>query len=377
MPRRGSNIYKRKDGRWEGRLKKETKTGKKRSYRSVYGKTYGEVKEKMIQLQKSRVKEEIACTCTIEEIIFIWMEDHKSCWKATTYATYRQMVSKHILPSLGKVKAGKLNNDILENFVITKRSGKEGNALSNGYLHNVCSVLLQALSYGKKRYGYAMEIPEFSMPKPEYHTMFLPGEKKLAALEEYLLVHAAGDTTSLGILLAAYTGIRIGELCALTWGDISTEEEVIYIRRNMQRVKQFDGPKIYTRVILQTPKTLKSERIIPIPNLLMELLKKQKGEPEEFMIRGKKAKWAEPRTVQYRFARILRQCGIEAFNFHKLRHSFATRCISKGFDIKSLSEILGHSNVQITLNLYVHSTLQQKKQLMNLFNLYLHQEQHS
>lgn len=375
MPRRGSNIYKRKDGRWEGRLKKENQAGKSRSYLSVYGRTYGEVKDKMKQIQRSQLKAEASCICRLEEMMTVWLEDHKSGWKASTYATYRQMTEKHILPEMGKLRISRITAEELEDFVRRKRCGNGKKPLSNGYLHNICSVVLQALAYGRKKFGYEIQQPDVALPKFQPCDMLLPGEKKLAVLEEYLLEHAQEDTTSLGVLLATYTGIRIGELCALTWGDVNMEEEVLYIRRNMQRIRLFDGQKIYTKVVFQTPKTLKSARLIPIPRLLLPLLEKHRGMPEEFIIKGKKQKWAEPRTVQYRFLRILRQCKIEAFNFHKLRHSFATRCISKGFDVKSLSEILGHSNVQITLNLYVHSTLQQKKQLMNLFQFFLHQEQ--
>lgn len=113
--------------------------------------------------------------------------------------------------------------------------------------------------------------------------------------------------------------------------------------------------------------------MIPIPPVLMTLLKNKAKVDSSYIIRGKRKPWAEPRTLQYRFAKILDQCGLEAFNFHMLRHAFATQCIAGGFDVKSLSEILGHSSTQITLNLYVHSSMQRKKQLMKQFELCLYQ----
>lgn len=196
----------------------------------------------------------------------------------------------------------------------------------------------------------------------------------MAVLEKYLIEHA-GDDTCLGILIAFYTGIRIGELCALTWDDINLDEEVLYVRKNMQRVKRSDGGKNSTEILFQKPKTDTSIRSIPLPPVLLPFLKEHKGEDADYVIKGKKNPWAEPRTLQYRFSSILRQCSIKNFHFHMLRHAFATRCISKGFDVKSLSEILGHSSVQITLNLYVHSTMQRKKQLMNLFSFYMSEDE--
>lgn len=374
MSRRGTNIYKRKDGRWEGRLQGESVPGEKRKYISFYGKTYHEVKEKMAQAEKNRLWNKKKCPYTIEEMISFWLEEHKGCWKESTYATYRQMAVKHIYPELGNLKWEQLTPAVQERFVLSKRKGEKGKPVSNGYLHNICSLLMQALSYTKKKYRYEMELPDFSNVKSGKSTIVLPGERKLAQLEQYLLEHQETDDTCLGILLAMHTGIRLGELCALTWGDIDLKEETLYIRKNMQRIRQFDGQKNNSEIVIQTPKTENSIRMIPLPGILIEILKKQAGQADAFLVQGKKNQWAEPRTLQYRFANILKKCQIEPFNFHKLRHCFATRCIAQGFDIKSLSEILGHSSIQITLNLYVHSSMNQKKKLMNLFDFYQKQQ---
>ena len=124
-----------------------------------------------------------------------------------------------------------------------------------------------------------------------------------------------------------------------------------------------------THIIEQVPKTSDSFRTIPIPPQLIPLLQIYKKESSMYVISGTKTPWAEPRTIQYRFMNILKKCKIDYFNFHMLRHAFATRCVAMGLDVKSLSEILGHSNIQITLNLYVHSTIQQKKQFMKQYEL--------
>lgn len=374
MPRRGTNIYKRKDGRWEGRLQKERVPGEKRKYISFYGKTYHEVKEKMSQAEKCCLRKQRKCFYTIEEMVSVWLEEHKAYWKESTYATYRQMAVKHIYPELGALKWEQFTPAVQERFVLSKRKGENGTPVSNGYLHNICSLLIQALSYMKKKYHYEIELPDFSNVKSGKSTIILPGEGKLVILEQYLLTHQETDNTCLGILLAMHTGIRLGELCALTWGDIDFKEETLYIRKNLQRIRQFDGQKNNSEIVIQTPKTEHSLRMIPLPGILIELLKERAGQKEDFLVQGKKNQWAEPRTLQYRFADILEKCQIEPFNFHKLRHCFATRCIAQGFDIKSLSEILGHSSIQITLNLYVHSSMNQKKKLMNLFDFYQKQQ---
>lgn len=373
MPRRGSNIYKRKDGRWEGRILKSSEIQSRNRYLSVYGKTYTEVKSKMELIKQKKGVREENCSLRLKDAVEIWLTDRAAYWKPTTYAAYQNIAEKYIIPELGDYKALKINNQIMEKLVSDIRTDKEGKQLSNGYLHNICSIVIMALTHLKKKYHYELELPENPIAQTRQRQLQLPGERDMAALEKYLLEHS-GDDTCLGILLAFYTGIRLGELCALTWEDINLEEEVLYIRKNVQRVKCGEG-KSSTEILFQTPKTSTSFRNIPLPPVLMPLLRAHQGEDIQYVIKGKKNPWAEPRTVQYRFSRILKQCSVKSFRFHMLRHAFATRCIAKGFDVKSLSEILGHSSVQITLNLYVHSTMQRKKQLMNLFSENLFSEE--
>lgn len=370
MSRRGINIYKRKDGRWEGRIKKASKDGV-RKYRSVYGKTYAEVKKRMEAAKADENLHRVPKKYTVQEAVVLWLKEREPYWKQTTYSTYRNMVNKYILPKLGKVHINCMDERKMEMFLTEIRKEKR---LSAGYLRNICAIIIRAMKYMKKRYHYEIRIPDHILPLDRHRERMLPGETELAVLETHLLQQAKeGDSTCLGILIALYTGLRIGETCALTWEDINLKEGIIYIRKNLQRVKTQDGQKNNTEILLQTPKTSTSQRMIPIPPVLLNLLKTKEKTDNSYVIRGKKKSWAEPRTLQYRFAKILNQCGLETFNFHMLRHAFATRCIEGGFDIKSLSEILGHSSIQVTLNLYVHSSMQRKKQLMDQFELCLYQ----
>lgn len=374
MPRRGINIYKRKDGRWEGRIKKENTNyaagSVSQKYISIYGRTYTEVKNKMDELKSNKQAEERAY-CTLEEVMKIWLKERNIKWKQTTYATYCQMTNKYIIPLLGSVRINCVNEQTIESFLSKIRKTENGSILSDSYLRNICAVMLRAMSYVKKKYCYGISIPENLITPVRQGQIILPRERDMAVLEKYLLDHAKEDTC-LGILIAFYTGIRIGEVCALTWKDVNLEEEVIYIRKNLQRVKAENTKEGNTQILIQTPKTTTSFRIIPIPPVLFPYLYKYQKDDDQYIIKGKKKNWTEPRTLQYRFAQILEKCRIENFNFHMLRHAFATRCVEKGFDIKSLSEILGHSSIQITLNLYVHSNMQRKKQLMEKFDISLY-----
>lgn len=369
MSKRGMNIYKRKDGRWEGRIKMESGGKGTRRYQSVYGKTYTEVKIRM-EVVRANPSNDQRVQGTMGEAAAIWFKERGPYWKKTTYAAYFHMARKHILPKLEDVSLDCLDDARIEEFLSELRQEKE---LSSHYQRNICALVLRIMKYMKKRHNCKAEIPGNPLSLEKQKEKQIPGEKNLAVLEQYLTRQAErGEETCLGILTVFYTGLRIGEVCALTWNDIDLEESVIHIRRNLQRVKSVDGKKNNTVILLQTPKTDTSCRMIPIPPVLLPLLKKHRQDAGEYLIKGKKKPWAEPRTLQYRFTGILRACGLEHFNFHMLRHAFATYCIAGGFDVKTLSEILGHSSVQITLNLYVHSNMQRKRKLMEQFGNYLY-----
>ena len=365
MPRKGENIYKRKDGRWEGRVRQEDALPGKRKFVSVYGKTYREVKEKMERAKVGQLPGGKGFP-DIEEAVGVWLDDREGYWKPTTYAAYRQAAEKYIVPYLGPVKINRIDNQAMENFAAALMDGQES-VLSSNYQSYICAIVVRVLAHTKKKFGLRMTVPENPVTKCKKHPVALPGEHAMSMLENYLVADCGRDV-SLGILVAFYTGIRIGELCALKWDDVDLADGVIRIKGNIQRVQIPDQEETKTSFVIQAPKTADSMRIVPIPPVLRPLLEQNRQEEERYLIRGTKYPWADPRTVQYQFQGILKKCGLESFNFHMLRHAFASRCIAMGFDVKSLSEILGHSDTRMTLNLYVHSTVQQKKQLMGRFD---------
>lgn len=308
---------------------------------------------------------------TLSDAADFWIQSQKNIWKPGTYTVYMQRLTKYILPFFGNMKLNKVTEETMESFVFYLTTLENSTPLSENYISQICATVRRILIYMEKKYHYSISIPSNPVTRRRSHRIMLPSSDSLNILEHYLLIHCKEDTC-LGILIAFHTGIRIGELSALTWRDIDLKEGLIYVRKNILRVKDENahgstGCKM-TQIINQSPKTSDSLRTVPIPEKLIVLLRQYQREAASYVISGVKNPWAEPRTIQYRFKNILKKCNIEYFNFHMLRHAFATRCVSMGLDLKGLSEILGHSSIQITLNLYVHTTIQQKKQFMRQYN---------
>lgn len=375
MPRRGENIYKRKDGRWEGRIYRRTHTGE-RVYQSVYGKNYREVKDKMSRLKPMEPTGKKLCT--MEEAAQMWIQSQSAYWKAGTCAAYRQMLKKYIIPYLGQMDVRQITDRTLLDFIRKVNQRENQKTLSENYMFQICSMVRRIMVYMGRQCDGGIVIPRNPVSSKQVNNMILPSEKSLTVLEEYLNSHCDNDDTCLGLLIALHTGIRIGELSALTWKEIDIREEVLYIRKNLIRVQKApgSGPKKpkerATQIVEQTPKTSDSIRLIPLPPCLLSILEKRQKDESDYVVSGTKSPWAEPRTIQYRFKHILERCEIEYFNIHMLRHAFATRCVAFGLDLKSLSEILGHSDIQITLKRYVHSTMQQKRMLMQQYDSIVH-----
>lgn len=358
MARKGRNIYKRKDGRWEGRIQDKCLKSQG-GYKSFYGHTCREVKEKMEEY-KSKAQRQVESGMTLHTAVELWLEDNRPFWKNSTYACYRQLAEKYIFSEMSGLFCSEVSNQTLREFQY--RHGE----LSQSYIKNICAVMTKSLGYVSEMYGEDCVVPNHftvcgQKSRVKESKSFMPKPEAQRLLEAYLLEHLE-DGTSAGILIAMYTGLRIGELCALRWENIDLEECKLTVRGTMQRVKCFEeGEK--TRIQTELPKSEASMRCIPLPVGLCQSLKRA-ALKEGYVIRGRKKAFAEPRTVQYRLSTILKKCGIPEFNFHMLRHAFASNCLIKGFDFKSLSEIMGHSNIQTTLSIYVHSNEEQKRLLM-------------
>lgn len=353
MPKKGTNIYKRKDGRWEARYVKAISADGLKKYGSVYGKTFSEAKEKQeFCIRTGHLYRTNKNSHTLSNVIYEWLEFKKNSIKKSTYQKYESIIRNHIESSnLGKTSINYINTSAMVNFSDSLlKKGK----LSAKSINDILTVIGLALSYAEGKY-------QISKPKIIYirevkREMRVLSLDEQSVLEEYL--YSDLSNYKMGILLALYTGMRVGELCALQWEDVG--EDVIVINKTFQRIKQ--GRK--TVFEITEPKTQKSNRAIPIPKFLLPMLSQYRSCGP--VLKNRNGKPVEPRLMQLTFEKYVNECGLPKTNFHALRHTFATRCVEAGFDIKSLSDILGHTDVKTTLNKYVHSSLEQKQKIWNV-----------
>ena len=204
-----------------------------------------------------------------------------------------------------------------------------------------------------------MEITYPRMQKKEARVLDLEEQQRLVAF-----LRSGTDPCRFGVLLALLTGLRIGELCALQWRNVSLKNREIRVEATLQRIRDYESPDRKTKVVLGSPKSDTSVRTIPLTDSAVRLCRQYDPHcPAAFVLTGTE-RFMEPRQVQRRLAVYTRACGLEGVHFHTIRHTFATRCVEVGFDIKSLSEILGHANTAITLNRYVHSSMALKRMNM-------------
>lgn len=374
MPRRGENIRKRKDGRWEGRyIKGYDSKNQKAKYASVYGKTYAETKQK---LNEAKYKSSMGVAYVdvknklFGEIISNWFNAQKINLKPSSIIKYKSLIENHIFPELGHRKLRELNSDLFYAFLESQRMNgnkKNGRMLSASSLQTMLYILNASIKYAASKNMVAYFSIRLTGSGKETAPVQILEQHEEDTLDKFLSTHI--NRRNLGIMLSLYCGLRIGEVCALQWTDIDTKNAVLYVRRTVQRITDFSG-KSKTKIHVGSPKSKSSVRAIPIPSFLVPIIfmLEQEDPPDAYVLTGSIDRPLEPRTFQYYFAQILNISGIEKLNYHTLRHTFATNCIALGFDIKSLSEILGHSNVSITLNKYVHPSMQQKRLQMEYWN---------
>lgn len=276
-----------------------------------------------------------------------WLNESKNQLKISSYQKYGVIFANHISDSIGKLPLRCLTSHTITEF--TDRLLSAG--LSREMVNLIFIVL--GMGLGKAKEKCKAVIPEIHLLKISKPRTRVFSETEQRILVRHLL--SSDDVFCFGILLALYTGLRIGEVCALTWEDIS--DSTIRVCKTMQRLKNANG---VTEVMILPPKTDSSERIIPIPAALKAIIE-QRLQTTGYVLSRSNGKFTEPRLLQNRFMKCLSECGIEKANFHTLRHTFATRCVEAGVDAKTLSELLGHSDVKTTLNRYVHSSFDLKQ----------------
>lgn len=349
MARTGENIYKRKDGRWEARYVASIGLDGKKKYASVYAPTYREAKEKQLQCSKDvRIASVNGVNANLEEIMWMWLSTTVNSVKQSTFQKYESMIRNHIAGSLGQVQLKYVSSQMIDQFAHEKLE----NGLSPKTVNDILAVLSLTMTFAEQEYNYTKpRIRRVKEAKKEMRVLSLEEQK---VLEKHLLNDL--DLYKLGVLIALYSGLRVGELCALHWDDI--KDDRICVNKSYRRIKAGSS----TALEVSPPKTAASVRIIPIPSSIRCIVEPFRSTGP--VLKTRSGKQVEPRLMQLKFSKYISDCAIEKTNFHALRHTFATRCIEAGFDVKTLSEILGHTDVKTTLNRYVHSSYELKQSNM-------------
>ena len=363
MARHGENIYLRKDGRYEGRYVIGKKANGHTAFGYVYSKKYTDVKKKLDilkgeQLQKGNTQLVNCSKGTIKDWIFIWLEDQvKGTVKETTYSLYRSQIEKYIIPLIGNEKLRTVDKSVMSHLYqemkangATEKTAQYILRRFQAFLRYACdeNVIHKVPVLPFKRAVSASQSPRF-----------------LTNTEQNQLVSHLNEKSKkdMAVLFSLYTGVRIGECCALKWKEIDFYEGTAHISHTLQRMRTHEGEN-KTVLRYSNAKTYSAIRNIPLTANILQMLARVKAAAkpdEEDFIFGTPKKLLEPRNLQYHIKKLSKSTGIEALHFHTLRHTFATRCMEKGTDIKTLSELLGHSSAKITLDWYCHSTLEQKK----------------
>ena len=355
MPRRGENIYKRGDGRWEGRYIRGRTPEGRAQYGYVYAATYSACREKRRQRLRELPREITPSNnMTLPEAVelFFTEREQKRKLKESTASRYRYVVRQYIQPQLGAAPLYTLTEERVAAFY----QRLQGQSLSPKSARDVGILLRAILRTAAKRgcfcTGVNAELPVCKKQQVEIFT-----EPEIVRLAHYIVNEP--DLTGIGILLALNSGLRLGELCALRWSDIDLHAGFLRVEREVQRLYE----KGCTRLIVQPPKSESSCRRIPLPADMLSLLAAHKPKNADgICLLTETAAPLEPRTMQNRYRALLKRAGIPYRNFHALRHTYATRCIEQNVDTKSVSELLGHSDVRITLQTYVHVSLRHKQQ---------------
>ena len=284
-----------------------------------------------------------------------WLKYKKNTVKKSTYYNYSYSVEKYLYPKFADQDITQIKdyNDFIEKLTDT---------LAPKTVRDIITKLKEIINFYEEEHNTKLNIKKMSLPKMNKKEIQILSNKEKQKLEKYCIEQ--NSLKSLGILICLNTGLRIGEVCALRWENIDFESKKIHIEKTIERIYSKEENK--TIVIIDTPKSITSVRTIPINSKLYNILKQIRGKSKktDFVLTGSSEHYVEPRNYQYHFKEILKRSKVKKYKFHTLRHTFATNCIEARMDIKSLSEILGHADVSITLNIYVHSSDKAKRKYL-------------
>ena len=358
MEKTGITITKRKDGRYVGKFIAEYADNGKAQYHYVYGKTYEEAESKVLIGREIATRFLSGRYIAVGKVYQEWLNAVVNRVKESTLANYRNKFEKHILPEFGEIPCADLTAGRINAFI----NKKLADGLSASYVRDIFTLFKTMLKYAQEEYGFRLSLKNVVLPKAERNQVEKISDAEQKKLVSYLKANMS--LTAFGILLSLFMGLRIGELCGLKWEDVDFRNKILHIRRTVQRISSANGNR-KTKIVISAPKSATSFRDIAIPDALMKYFEMFRSEADYFILSGTD-KPVEPRTMQYRYKKILQSAEVEDHNYHKLRHTFATNAAEKGFNVKALSAVLGHSSVTLTLNRYIHPDRTYERRLMNM-----------
>lgn len=370
MAKRGENIHKRKDGRWEGRYIKARTTEGKPVWGYIYGHSYTEVKTELTcKKALSGLYQLSGESMLFSELAELWLTSFAQSVKESTLAHYQYTLHKYLFPVLGGLPVNTLQDTTLERLFLKILAPEDGShkPLGASSAQECLGMLRRICKYAAHLrlmppVELCVRLPRTRKSEPQPLTQAEQNRLRAFLLE-------SPTPRKIGLLLQMELGLRIGEVCGLKWGDFDLDSGILTVRRTVCRICCGNG---HTKLLIQEPKTRNSSREIPLPKQLVSLLKKLRKSftPDTWFLSGTETKPVEPRCYRKSIQCYLKQASLRKIHPHTLRHTFATTCLQAGCDIKTLSELLGHASATVTLQRYVHSNLAQKrKELQRIFAL--------
>ena len=292
---------------------------------------------------------------TFDEIVVLWKADKKQYVKRSTYSVYSLLISKHLIPAFTGLN--NVTEEMVQEFVLTKLE----QGMSHKSVKDILIVLKMIIRFAVKQGYMEHRVIDVKFPRErERRELEVLSRSNQKRIMEHVRNHFS--FMNLGIYISLCAGLRIGEVCALVWEDIDVEAGVINISKTIQRIYNVEAEDKRTEVIIDTPKSKNSVREIPIAKDLLKIVKPlKKVVNSSYYVFTNSPIPKEPRAYRTYYTGLMKKLGIPKLKFHGLRHSFATRCIESKCDYKTVSVLLGHSNITTTLNLYVHPNMEQKK----------------
>lgn len=359
MPRHGENIYKRRDGRYEGRYVIGKNAAGKTRFGYIYGYQYAKVRNELLRKKAEHLRANDHAFCGGSILLCDWLKrwlksELLGSVKDSSYQTYLRQINVHLIPALGHFPLVKLTPEIVYGFV----SQLEASGLSHNTIKGAFRLLNAALRFAQEE-GMILNNP---CRRIRIQPREAIEQRVLNRFEQETLRKAALKQNNLSVLLSLYTGMRLGEVCALKWSDVDLEKKTVTVRRTVQRTAKFERDNgSHTLLMIGSPKSRRSHRTLPVPEFVLALLRDafRAVDTSDVFIFGGTDRAAEPRTMQRRFQRFMRALGFSDVHFHTLRHSFATRLMELGVDIQTVSALLGHQSARTTLDFYGHSLPEQ------------------